>query len=88
MIIDYTVRAVTALDTMPAERASEVRRGIEKLKDKPYHPVSYAINEAGNLRKAMVREGVMVEYAVFDELILVVVLEIFDVTGYLDDEED
>lgn len=87
MIIDYTMRAVGALDAMPADRATEVRRGIEKLKDKPYHPVSYAMNEAGNLRKAMVREGVMVEYAVFDELILIVVLEIFDVTGYLDEED-
>lgn len=85
MIIDYTTRAVAALDAMPPERADEVRRGIDKLKDKPYHPVSYAMNEAGNLRKAMVREGVMVEYAVFDELILIVVLEIFDVTGYLDE---
>jgi endonuclease YncB( thermonuclease family) len=86
VIIDYTTRAVAALDTMTADRASEVRRGIEKLKDKPYHPVSYAMNDAGNLRKAMVREGVMVEYAIFEELILIVVLEIFDVTGYLDEE--
>lgn len=86
MIIDYTTRAVAALDAMTADRAAEVRRGIEKLKEKPYHPVSYAMNESGNLRKAMVREGVMVEYAVFDELILIVVLEIFDVTGYLDED--
>lgn len=86
MILDYATRAIAALDAMPADRADEVRRGIEKLKEKPYHPVSYAMNEAGNLRKAMVREGVMVEYAVFDELILIVVLEIFDVTGYLDED--
>ena len=86
MIIDYTLRAHDALGGMPPERAAEVKRGIEKLKNKPYHPVSYAMNEAGNLRKAMVREGVMVEYAVFDELILIVVLEIFDVSGYLDEE--
>lgn len=86
MIIDYTTRAVAALDAMAADRASGIRRGIEKLKDKPYHPASYAMNEAGNLRKAMVREGVMVEYAVFGELILIVILEIFDVTGYLDEE--
>ncbi len=86
MIIDYTLRAQGALDAMPPERIEEVKRGIEKLKEKPYHPVSYAMNEAGNLRKAMVREGVMVEYAVFDELILIVVLEIFDVTGYLDED--
>lgn len=86
MIIDYTVRAVAALDAMPADRANEVRRGIEKLKEKPYHPVSYAMNEEGNLRKAMVREGVMVEYVVLETLILIVVLEIFDVTGYLDED--
>lgn len=86
MLIDYTTRAVAALDSMTADRANEVRRGIEKLKDKPYHPVSYAMNDEGNLRKAMVREGVMVEYAVFETLILVVVLEIFDVTGYLDED--
>lgn len=86
MIIDYTTRAVAALDSMAADRASEVRRGIEKLKDKPYHPVSYAVNEEGTLRKAMVREGVLVEYAVFETLILVVILEVFDVTGYLDED--
>ncbi len=86
MIIDYTIRAMDALKTMAPERAEEVQPGIGKLKDKPYHPVSYAMNEAGNLRKAMVREGVMVEYAVFETLILIVVLEIFDVTGYLDED--
>lgn len=88
MIIDYTVRAVQTLDAMPADRASEVRRGIEKLKDKPYHPASYAMNEAENLRKAMVREGVMVEYAIFNELILIVILEVFDIAGYLDEEAE
>lgn len=86
MIIDYTTRAIAALDSMTADRAAEVRRGIEKLKDKPRHPVSYAMNEEGTLRKAMVREGVMVEYVILDALILIVVLEIFDVTGYLDED--
>lgn len=86
MILDYTTRAVAALDSMAPERAAEVRRGIDKLKEKPYHPASYALNEAENLRKAMVREGVMVEYVVLDELILIVVLEIFDVTVYLDED--
>lgn len=86
MIIDYTTRAVAALDAMPADRASQVRRGIEKLKEQPYHPASYAMNEPGNLRKAMVREGVLVEYAVFDELVLIVVLEVFDVSSYLDED--
>jgi hypothetical protein len=86
VIIDYTVRAVAALDALAADRANEVRRGIEKLKEKPYHPVSYAMNEEGNLRQAMVREGVIVTYFVLETLILIIVLEIFDVTPYLDED--
>lgn len=88
MILDYTMRATAALESMPPEREAEVRRGIDKLKEKPYHAVSYAMNEAGNLRKAMVREGVMVEYVILESLILIVVLEIFDITGYLDEDSD
>lgn len=87
MLIDYSVRAMQALDSMSEERASEVRRGIDKLKDKPRHPVSYAMNDDGTLRKAMVREGVLVEYIIIEQLILIVVLEIFDVTGYLDEDD-
>lgn len=86
MILDYTTRAVAALDSMAPERAAEVRRGIDKLKEKPYHEVSYAMNEDGTLRRAMVREGVMVQYVILESIILIVVLEVFDVTGYLDEE--
>lgn len=85
MIINYTASADATVDALPDEIGAEVRRGIDKLQDQPYHPVSCAVNGTGSHRTAMVREGVMVEYTVYDDLARVVIqdLVVSGVPGHL-----
>jgi hypothetical protein len=82
--VTYTVEASQTRDELPAERQNMLDHAMKVLAKDPFHKTATAsigVNE--NYRKAYVAPGLMLEYTVVREILVVVLLEIFDESRYL-----
>ena len=82
--VSYTVEAKQTRDELPVERQAMLDHAVKVLSRDPYHKTATAsIGTNENYRKAYVAPGLMLEYTVVREVLVVVLLEIFDESRYL-----
>jgi hypothetical protein len=82
--VTYTVEASHTRDELPAERQAMLDHAVKVLAKDPFHKTATAsIGVNDNYRKAYVAPGLMLEYTVVREILVVVLLEIFDESRYL-----
>ncbi|GCB45766.1 type II toxin-antitoxin system RelE/ParE family toxin [Streptomyces sp. NL15-2K] len=87
--VQFTVEARAAYDALPGERQAQLDRAVRILARDPFRKHSTAqLGPDENLRKAYVAPGVVLEYMVAGAIMVVVVVEIFDESAYLIDEND
>jgi mRNA-degrading endonuclease RelE of RelBE toxin-antitoxin system len=87
--VQFTVEARTTYDALPGERRDQLDRAMRILARDPFRKTSTAqLGPEEYLRKAYVAPGVMVEYMVAGAIMVVMVLEIFEESHYLIDEND
>ncbi|MEV0227100.1 hypothetical protein [Streptomyces sp. NPDC050704] len=87
--VQFTVEAQAAYDALPGERRTQLDRAVRVLARDPFRKNSTAqLGPDEHLRKAYVAPGMMLEYMVAGAIMVVVVLEIFDESHYLVDEND
>jgi len=86
--VTYTVEAMQTRDELPAERQGMLDHAMKVLARDPFHKTATAaIGPNESYRKAYVAPGLMIEYTVVREILVVVLLEIFDESRYLLDFE-
>ena len=87
--VQFTVEARTTYDALPGERRDQLDRAMRILARDPFRKTSTAqLGPEEYLRKAYVAPGVMVEYMAAGAIMVVMVLEIFEESHYLIDEND
>ncbi|MGW0706876.1 hypothetical protein ACWD4G_13090 [Streptomyces sp. NPDC002643] len=87
--VQFTVEARATYDALPGERRAQLDRAVRILARDPFRKTSTAqLGPDEHLRKAYVAPGVMLEYVVAGAVMVIVVLEIFDESHYLIDEND
>ncbi|GHK04618.1 type II toxin-antitoxin system RelE family toxin [Streptomyces sp. NPDC003753] len=87
--VQFTVEARATYDGLPAERRAQLDKALRILARDPFHKTATAqLGPDEHLRKAYVAPGVVLEYMVAGAIMVVVVLEIFDESHYLIDEND
>ena len=87
--VQFTVEARTTYDALPGERRAQLDRAMRILARDPFRKTSTAqLGPEEHLRKAYVAPGVMVEYMAAGAIMVVMVLEIFEESHYLIDEND
>ncbi|MFD0413268.1 type II toxin-antitoxin system RelE/ParE family toxin [Streptomyces sp. NPDC127108] len=86
--VQFTVEARAAYDGLPDERQAQLDKALRVLARDPYHKTATAqLGPDEHLRKAYVAPGVVLEYMVAGAIMVIVVLEIFDESHYLVDED-
>ncbi|MFF7633051.1 hypothetical protein ACFZB9_07840 [Kitasatospora sp. NPDC008050] len=87
--VQYTVEARATIDALPPERRALLERALTVLARDPYHKTATApLGVEQHARKAYAAPGVVVEFVVADQLLLIVLLQVFDELHYLIDESD
>jgi hypothetical protein len=82
--VTYTVEAMQTRHELPTERQAMLDHAMKVLAKDPFHKTATAsIGANENYRKAYVAPGLMLEYTVVREILVVVLLEIFDESRYL-----
>lgn len=82
--VTYTVDAMQTRNELPAERQGMLDHAMKVLARDPFHKsATAAIGPNESYRKAYVAPGLMIEYTVVREILVVVLLEIFDESRYL-----
>lgn len=86
--IQFTEQAAAARDALEADRRALLLRGLENLARNPRRTLGTApIGDNEDYRKAMAAPGMMIEYVIVREALVVVVLELFDQSHYLTEED-
>ncbi|MFE2419305.1 hypothetical protein [Streptomyces hokutonensis] len=87
--VQFTVEARSAYDALPGERRAQLDGAMRVLARDPFRKTSTAqLGPEEHLRKAYVAPGLVVEYMVAGTIMVVVVLEVFEESHYLIDEDD
>ncbi|WP_189937431.1 type II toxin-antitoxin system RelE family toxin [Streptomyces aurantiogriseus] len=87
--VQFTVEARATYDALPGERRTQLDRAVRLLARDPFRKTSTAqLGPDEHLRKAYVAPGVMLEYMVAGAILVVVLVEIFEESAYLIDEND
>ena len=87
--VQWTTEAREALETLPAERVALIERAVRVLARDPFvKAATAAIGPDENQRKAYVAPGILLEYLVGTQFMVVVVISVFDEAAYLIDESD
>lgn len=85
--IQFTEQAAAARDELAPDRRALLLKGLDRLAHDPRRKrgtTQVGTNE--DYRKAMVTHGMLIEYVVVHEAVVVVVLELFDESQYLADD--
>ncbi|MDQ0789379.1 hypothetical protein QFZ64_004876 [Streptomyces sp. B3I8] len=69
--IEYTERAATQRDALPEERRKPLERGLLKLAEDPFTPVSQAVS-GEDIRVVSVAPGLTVDYMVHRAFLILV----------------
>ncbi|MCX4765182.1 hypothetical protein OG562_30245 [Streptomyces sp. NBC_01275] len=75
--IEFTERAAAQRDTLPEDRRKLLERGLLKLAEDPYTPVSQAVS-GEDIRVVSVSPGLTVDYMVHRAFLILVSVAILD----------
>ena len=75
--IEFTERAAAQRDALPEDRRKLLERGLHKLAEDPFTPVSQAIS-GEDIRVVSVAPGLTVDYMVHRAFLILVSLAILD----------
>lgn len=84
--LTYTEEAAATRDALPPERRRLFERAAAVLARDPYNTLGTAALSSQEERKAYLAPGLMVEYYVRRSVLVIIVFEVFDESGYLTDE--
>jgi hypothetical protein len=70
-LIEYTERAATQRDALPEERRATLERGLLKLAEDPFTPVSQAVS-GEDIRAVSLAPGLTVRYLVHRAFLVLV----------------
>jgi hypothetical protein len=84
--VDFTEAAAEVRDSLPAERRAMLDRGVRVLARDPFNKTATGpIGADDSYRKAYVAPGLVLEYTVVAQVLVVIVMQLFDETAYLID---
>ncbi|MFJ3904613.1 type II toxin-antitoxin system RelE/ParE family toxin [Streptomyces sp. NPDC090025] len=82
--IEFTERAASQRDALPEERRKLLERGLLKLAEDPFTPVSQAVS-GEDIRVVSVSPGLTVDYMVHRAFLILVSVAVLD-QSLIDDE--
>ncbi|GAA4949257.1 hypothetical protein GCM10023205_07030 [Yinghuangia aomiensis] len=86
--VDFTEAAAEVRDSLPAERRAMLDRGVRVLARDPFNKTATGpIGPDDSYRKAYVAPGLVLEYTVVAQVLVVIVMQLFDETAYLIDQD-
>ncbi|MEV5378134.1 hypothetical protein AB0L26_19475 [Streptomyces nondiastaticus] len=84
--IRYSEEAAAKRDSLDAVRRKSFDRAIDVLAEHPEHEKSLAMGE--NVRHIRLTNDILAEYAIFNQFVMILVLNIFDRQDVLVADED
>lgn len=75
--IEFTERAAAQRDALPEDRRKLLERGLNKLAEDPFTPVSQAVS-GEDIRVVSVASGLIVDYMVHRAFLILVSVAILD----------
>lgn len=86
--IQFTEQAAAARDELAPDRRTLLLEGLGNLARDPRRKRGTTqVGTNKDYRKAMVTHGMLIEYVIVHEAVVVVVLELFDESQYLTDDD-
>lgn len=82
--IEFTERAAAQRDALPEDRRKLLERGLHKLAEDPFTPVSQAVS-GEDIRVVSVAQGLIVDYMIHRAFLILVSVAILD-QSLIDDE--